>query len=216
MIKIRECYGNWVAVMTDADWLIGYESESGVQTRAFLLPGDYTDWTGYLDMELSDGTRVTAELEVGAYGCDTVMIWRILSAHTAVPGKLMATLRAVRGDKERHTNIMEFYVRDSVGPGGDMYTAGEGIAIEDGVISLQTGGDTLGGVKNGGNVTINPDGTMTAPSGNSSVFPALSDLVAKRSLKAGDIVETAEAEPSTGLCPGGRRTGIFPTPSKTA
>ena len=31
---------------------------------------------------------------------------------------------------------------------------------------LPVGGDELGGVKNGGNVTINEDGTMTAPEGN--------------------------------------------------
>lgn len=32
--------------------------------------------------------------------------------------------------------------------------------------TLPVGGDELGGVKNGGNVTINPDGTMTAPESN--------------------------------------------------
>ena len=168
MIKIKEdCHGNWVADVKDSDYLIGYEDESGVQTRIFSVAGDYTAWDAYLDVELADGTPLTVQLSVEPDGAYTLMIWRIDNKVTAVAGRLKATLRVTAGNVERHTDIMRFYVSDSVDQGEDDpdYTAGEGISIADGVISLEVAGDNLGGVKNGGNVTINPDGTMTAPEG---------------------------------------------------
>ena len=63
----------------------------------------------------------------------------------------------------------EQWVQESYQPKGDYLTEHQsldGYAKTEDIpeaYSLPVGGDELGGVKNGGNVTINADGTMTAP-----------------------------------------------------
>lgn len=155
MINVYEQDGLWVALVGSADYTIGYESESGVQTREILLPGDYTGWTAQLNIERADGKRVSADLTSSLQDDGkTLLTWTITRVCTSVTGELRATLVLTNGAQERHTDKMRFYVCDSVDPPGPddpvgtTYTAGEGINIsEDNVISLSPAGDTLGGIK---------------------------------------------------------------------
>lgn len=155
MINVYEQDGLWVALVGSADCAIGYESESGVITREFLLPGDYTGWTAQLNIECPDGKRVSADLTSSLQDDGkTLLTWTITRTYTSVTGELRATLVLTNGVQERHTDKMRFYVCDSVDPPGESdvpgttYTAGEGINIsEDNVISLSPAGNTLGGIK---------------------------------------------------------------------
>ena len=57
--------------------------------------------------------------------------------------------------------------------GGEAYTGANGVSISGSEISLMVAGENLGGVKNGGNVTVNADGTMNYAPGDAYVgaFP---------------------------------------------
>lgn len=155
MINVYEQDGLWVALVGCADYAIGYESESGVQTREILIPGDYTGWTAQLNIERADGKRVSADLTSSLQDDGkTLLTWTITRVCTSVTGELRGTLVLTNGAQERHTDKMRFYVCDSVDPPGESdvpgttYTAGEGINIsEDNVISLSPAGNTLGGIK---------------------------------------------------------------------
>ena len=119
MINVYEQDGLWVALVGSADYAIGYESESGVQTREILLPGDYTGWTAQLNIERADGKRVSADLTSSLQDDGkTLLTWTITRTCTSVTGELRATLVLTNGAQERHTDKMRFYVCDSVDPPG--------------------------------------------------------------------------------------------------
>lgn len=134
MIKIQD----WMASIPDGDKHIAYVGEGNSETREFLLCGDgwetYKNWTFHLDMAFDPASIADLIKKEEAAETDEMVVeyaltdvahlekrvgedgihltWSVLRQHTALPGKLWATLRAVgsTADKVKKSAIMVFEV----------------------------------------------------------------------------------------------------------
>lgn len=106
---------NWYGVVPESEKIIGYKGENEVETRVFSLPGTaYKDYTFYLDIVKFNGKTDIVLLDKAILNEKTILTWSILNQYVDVKGNLRGQIRAMSGDIKKHSNIMTFYISDSL------------------------------------------------------------------------------------------------------
>lgn len=109
---------NWRLDIPDCGRTIGYEGEN-LSRRVEIQTDAPSNYTYYLDIEYSDGTKSALPLTHS----DGLLSADLTKTYLDIPGPAAVTVRAVDGNAVRKSNMGILYVADAAGEGAPFQPA---------------------------------------------------------------------------------------------